>query len=308
MAKNVVDNEDIFGGMFRNYEDKTVQTELEKQTDTVQKVSRKRLHSFKEHPFRVIEDEQMVQLADSIRQYGIQEPLLLRPLKENPEEYEIISGHRRNHAAGIAGLEEVPAYIRELDDDTATVLMVDANNKREVLLPSEKAWAYRMKADALRHQGKRNDLQQNEEDLGMKAVGKKNRDSVRTVQRYIRLTYLSQELLQLVDEEKLTITIAYTISFLNCDIQNYIVSYYQEKHILPDNSQAEAMQAEQERGMLDTAAVERIMSKHLKEKKPARANVTLKESRLRQYFPEGMSSKEMEEVIIDLLEKYAKKQ
>ena len=307
MAKNV-GNEDIFGGMFRDYGDRTAHTETEKQTDTEQKIDRERLHPFKGHPFRVLEDEQMVQLADSIKQYGIQEPILVRPLKDNPEEYEIISGHRRNYAAGMAGVEQVPVHIRELDDDTATVLMVDANNKREVLLPSEKAWAYRMKADALRHQGKRNDLQQNEDDLGMKAVGKKNGDSVRTVQRYIRLTYLSKELLQYVDEERLTVKTGYTISFLNCDIQDYLVSYYQEKHILPDDSQAKAMQAEQESGMLDVAAVERIMSKRLKEKKPARANVTLKESRLRQYFPEGMSSKEMEEVIIDLLEKYAKKQ
>lgn len=312
MAKNIT-NADIFGGMFGNI----IQQEpagsaksgsISADTAAVT-VRREELHAFRGHPFRVVEDEKMLELAESIHQYGIQEPLLVRP-DPDMEGYEIISGHRRNYAAGLAGLEKVPAQIRKMDDDLATIIMVDSNNKREILLPSEKAWSYRMKAEALNHRGKRNDLLPEAEKsaYSAEAIGKNTGESARTIQRYIRLTYLIEDLLGLVDEGKLSIGNGYTISFFNSREQGYIGEYYENYQILPDNAQTTAMADVRERGELDQAAVERIMSKRLKTERRVNAGVTLKNTSLRRYFPANATKEYMEQVIFHLLEQWGKEQ
>ncbi|MGN0141519.1 MAG: ParB/RepB/Spo0J family partition protein [Roseburia sp.] len=299
MARAIT-SEDIFGGMFQGYEEKPADKEKKQSTDPVVKVRCDKLHQFKGHPFRVVDDESMAALVDSIKQYGIQEPLLVRPDQSHPGEYEIISGHRRNHAAGLAGLNEVPVYICDMDDDTATVIMVDANIKREEILPSEKAFAYRMKADAMRHQGKRNDLIEESPADGIKEVGEKNGDSVRTVQRYIRLTYLEKELLDLVDAGKLQIGVAYTISFFSCENQRTLVEYYEKYHKIPDKSQIEKLAEYAKNGLLS----EQVILGTLPQPKVKQESVTLKGNRIKKYFPEGTTSAEMERLIISLLEDY----
>lgn len=311
MSKGVT-NEDIFGGMFQNIpaymkessrvekvEEKETAGKAAAQTD-VTLIKRSMLHPFKNHPFRVVEDDaQMGELAESIREFGILEPLLLRP---NQGGYEIISGHRRNCAAGIAGLDEVPARIKELDDDEAAVHMVDSNLRREALLASEKAWAYRMKSEALRHQGRRNDLMDEKAmSVGMNSIGETNGDSVRTVQRYIRLTYLKEELLDLVDEGKLQIKNGYMLSFFSLEEQGLIADYYREYHMLPDSTQMALLAEYQKKGILDEESMVKIMQKE----KPPKMNVTLKDDRLRQYFPQDATKEYMEKVILELLEGWA---
>lgn len=323
MAKNVT-SADIFEGMFQNipaYEtrENTRKSEEKEQKDTSPVIMMKRscLHDFSSfygHPYRVVEDDKMLELAESIRDVGILEPLQVRPDKENPGKYEIIAGHRRNYAAGLAGLDEVPVYIKDIDDNAAAVIMVDSNNRREMLLPSEKAWAYRTKAEALRRQGKRTDLLPGEEQDtgggGMHSVGEKNGDGVRTVQRYIRLTYLIPELLELVDKENLPIVSGYLLSFFEKEEQGYVLAYYEKHQLLPDKSQLTAMGALREQGMLDAAAVDRIMSKREKTEKPLKkkTGVTLKNSCLRQYFPREATADYMEKIILELLEEWAKKE
>lgn len=325
MAKGVT-GADIFGGMFRNipeYEkdaginaashaEQKTPAQLRNAKDAEQKeyrvIERSRLKPFHNHPFRVTENEEMQELAESIRNYGVIEPVLVRPDPGTEGEYEIISGHRRNYAAGLAGLTEIPVHIKELNDDEAAVQMVDANNKREFLLPSEKAWAYRIKADALRRQGKRSDLISVEEIQSaeqMQEVGRKNGDCIRTVQRYIRLTCLLEELLKLVDEEKLSIGSGYSISFFSRAEQGYIAEYYRKHQLLPDKAQTAAMMELQKKGKLDAAAVERIMEKRKKKEKPVRQNITLPNRSLKKYFPENATKEYMEQVIFQLLERWA---
>lgn len=323
MAKNVT-GADIFGGMFQNIP----AYESEKKTDTPEKnvgsdkgktsdvvmVKRNCLHSFHTfygHPFRVTEDFAMEELAASIRDYGIMEPILVRLEKGKKGEYEIISGHRRNHAAGLAGLTEVPVHIEDLSDREAAEIMVDSNNKREFVRASEKAWAYRTKAEAARQQGKRTDLQTDTEaDLedelqgGMKSVGDKNGDSVRTVRRYIRLTYLLNELLDLVDEEKMSLGTGYIISFFNSSEQKCILDYYHSYHFLPDVSQAKKLMECHKAESLDAAAVERILTK-MEAQKPIKKSITIKQERLRKYFPQEATPEYMENIIVELLEKWA---
>lgn len=308
MAKNVT-SADIFGGMFQNVP-QCGEREKERQSGQTM-IRRDCLHEFSSfygHPFRVVEDEKMTELAESIRERGIVEPLIVRPDKEHPGQYEIISGHRRNHAAGLAGLTEVPARIEELDDDAAAEIMVDSNNRREVLLPSEKAWAYRTKAEARRHQGKRTDLSGEDaaaDQGGMKGIGVKNGDSVSTVKRYIRLTYLIPDFLKLVDEEKLSVGGGYLISFFDQPIQQYLNEYCQEHKMLPDKAQIAAMAEVNAVQELNEEAVIRIMSKRERAEKPEKRNFTISDSQIRRYFPEDATKDYIEQVIMDLLEKWS---
>lgn len=305
MAKNISAS-DIFGGMFGNVmrqaPEVSAASENECKDHPALAVRREELHAFRGHPFRVVEDEKMLDLAESIRTYGICEPLLIRP---DPVEggFEIVSGHRRNYAAGLAGLEEVPVRIREMDDDLATILMVDSNNKREVLLPSEKAWSYRMKAEALRHQGKRNDLVPETEKPGYSAemIGKDFRESARTIQRYIRLTYLIQELLTLVDEGKLSFGIGYQFSFFTESEQNLVWIYCRDHHVIPDAAQAQKLTGYQKEGILTVQTLENVFM----EKTAVNRSITLKEDRIKAYFPKDATKEYMEEVIVNLLQKWA---
>ena len=322
MAKNVT-GADIFGGMFQHIPSYEEQNEADdsytgnddRDVSSVTEVSvgkrqvkRSCLHPFHNHPFRVTEDAQMLELAESIRAYGVKEALLVRPDKENAGEFEIISGHRRNYAAGLAGLEEVPVYIEELDDDTAAILMVDSNNKREELLPSEKAWAYRIKADALRHQGKRTDLLQDEETdtaCGLNAVAKESGGSVSTVKRYIRLTYLCSGLLTLVDEAKLSIGIGYMLSFFSCGEQDALAVYCRENKVLPNAAQVEAMEKYHENGTLDAQTIKAVMRQSVV-RKIQKTSITFKSENLKKYFPQDATQKYMEQIIMELLERWAK--
>lgn len=310
MAKNVT-NADIFDGMFRNMPSMDVDAARSHAKDSGAKenvtVQRSCLHSFKhplkDHPFRVVEDEQMQELAESIRMYGVKEPILVRPDKEKKGEYEIISGHRRTYAAGLAGLIEVPVKVEDLSDDDAAILMVDSNNKRETLLASEKAWAYRIKAEALRHQGKRNDLQE-EASGGMNELGQKNGDSLRTVQRYIRLTYLLPELLDLVDIAKMSVGTGYQISFFIGPVQECIAAYYEKRHVLPDNAQMESLVQLHRSGELDAVTAEYVLAAE-KPIKQRTVNITLKNDRLKQYFPADATKEYMESIIVELLEQWS---
>ena len=300
MAKNVT-SADIFGGMFQNLPDYATKREEisenkekkdsyareEKKSDVVM-IRREQLITFHDHPYRVNEDQK--------------------------DEYEIISGHRRNHAAGMAGLKEVPVHIEELDDDTAAILMVDSNNKRETLLPSEKAWAYRIKAEAMRHQGKRNDLM-TEADMelekdtgGMKKVGEKNGDSERTVRRYIRLTYLLKDLLNLVDEGKLSGGLGYTLSFFDCEEQQGIWEYYQESHRLPNSKQLEEMMQCHKNGSLDRLEINKIMNMKPKKEKMVKKEITIKKEKIKSFFPKDATDEYVENVIMELLAGWAEKQ
>ena len=315
MAKNVT-SADIFGGMFQNlpdYATKDSYAREEKKSDVVM-IRREQLITFHDHPYRVNEDQAMEDLAESVKTYGIREPLLVRPVSNQKDEYEIISGHRRNHAAGMAGLKEVPVHIEELDDDTAAILMVDSNNKRETLLPSEKAWAYRIKAEAMRHQGKRNDLM-TEADMelekdtgGMKKVGEKNGDSERTVRRYIRLTYLLKDLLNLVDEGKLSGGLGYTLSFFDCEEQQGIWEYYQESHRLPNSKQLEEMMQCHKNGSLDRLEINKIMNMKPKKEKMVKKEITIKKEKIKSFFPKDATDEYVENVIMELLAGWAEKQ
>ena len=326
MAKNVT-SADIFGGMFQNLPDYATKREEisenkekkdsyareEKKSDVVM-IRREQLITFHDHPYRVNEDQAMEDLAESVKTYGIREPLLVRPVSNQKDEYEIISGHRRNHAAGMAGLKEVPVHIEELDDDTAAILMVDSNNKRETLLPSEKAWAYRIKAEAMRHQGKRNDLMTEadmelEKDTGcMKKVGEKNGDSERTVRRYIRLTYLLKDLLNLVDEGKLSGGLGYTLSFFDCEEQQGIWEYYQESHRLPNSKQLEEMMQCHKNGSLDRLEINKIMNMKPKKEKMVKKEITIKKEKIKSFFPKDATDEYVENVIMELLAGWAEKQ
>lgn len=326
MAKNVT-SADIFGGMFQNLPDYATKREEisenkekkdsyareEKKSDVVM-IRREQLITFHDHPYRVNEDQAMEDLAESVKTYGIREPLLVRPVSNQKDEYEIISGHRRNHAAGMAGLKEVPVHIEELDDDTAAILMVDSNNKRETLLPSEKAWAYRIKAEAMRHQGKRNDLMieadmELEKDTGgMKKVGEKNGDSERTVRRYIRLTYLRKDLLNLVDESKLSVGAGYIISFFNREEQQCVWEYYQKNNRLPDTGQLEKMMQLHKSGTWNQEEIDNIMNRQPKKENVAKKGITIKKEKIKSFFPEDATDEYVESVIMELLESWAEKQ
>lgn len=331
MAKNVT-SADIFGGMFQNLpgyqidtgtkgippqesaadglaEEKNQKGGAESSVFKICYVKRSKLHEFHHHPYRVTEDDSMQELAESIRAHGIQEPLLLRCYKDIGGDYEIIAGHRRNYAAGLAGLDEVPAYILDLDDDTAAELMVDSNNKREVLLPSEKAWAYRIKAEAQRRQGKRTDLL-DESGLeeaakgGMEEVGSQNGDSKSTVKRYIRLTYLHKELLDLVDQEKLNVGNGYTLSFFNGMEQVYVLDYYRDSGKLPNTLQIQMMMKYHKEGTLDADMVGKIMRQE-KQGKAQKAKFTLKGEKIRSYFPQSATPEYMEQIIMELLARWS---
>lgn len=263
------------------------------------------LYDFENHPFRVIEDEKMHELAESIKEYGVQEPLLVRPRKNGLPGYEIISGHRREHAAILAGLTEVPVTIKDMDDDLATIIMVDSNNKREELLISEKAKAYRMKAEALNHQGKRNDLVSEEDKTAHSAdtIGASNGESARTIQRYVRMSYLVQELLDLADSGKLSMATGIELSYLSETEQDLIVRYYNKNKKLPSTDQAKALRAYSADGEL----TEDIVEENLTVVKTPKVKVTLNSNKLYKYFPKNTSQEEMEDIILRLLQEYADK-
>lgn len=269
-----------------------------------------RIRAFKDHPFKVLDDEKMADLVESVKTYGVLTPVLLRSDGENG--YEMISGHRRMHAAVIAGLETIPAIVRELSDDDAVIAMVDANIQREELLPSEKAFAYRMKLDAMKHQGYRTDITSGQN--GQKSKGVVSRDilaeqvgeSTRNVQRYIRLTELIPELLDMVDTKKLNFTIAVDISYIDKEMQKWIYEYIRDTGFIKPK-QITALRKQLEQGSVNQGFMISIFNSCIAVKAPER-KVVLSGKKLTKYFPEDYSETDMEKVIEALLEQWKREQ
>lgn len=269
-----------------------------------------RIHAFKDHPFKVLDDEKMADLVESVKTYGVLTPVLLRSDGENG--YEMISGHRRMHAAVIAGLATIPAIVRELSDDDAVIAMVDANIQREELLPSEKAFAYRMKLDAMKHQGYRTDITSGQN--GQKSKGVVSRDilaeqvgeSTRNVQRYIRLTELIPELLDMVDVKKLNFTIAVDISYIDKEMQKWIYEYIRDTGFIKPK-QITALRKQLEEGPVNQGFMISIFNSCIAVKAPER-KVVLSGKKLTKYFPENYSETDMETVIEALLEQWKREQ
>ena len=269
-----------------------------------------KIHSFKDHPFKVLDDEKMQDLVESIRTNGVLSPVLVRPDDKNG--YEMISGHRRLHASQILGLEMIPAIIREMTDDEAIVQMVDSNIQREELLPSEKAFAYKMKLDAMKRQGVRNDLTSGQND--QKLTGTISRDilaeqvgeSSKQIQRYIRLTELIPELLEMVDSKKLKFIVAVDISYIDKQVQKWLYEYIRDNGFIKPNQIAELKKYMGQGNMTQPLMIS-ILNSSIPVKAPAK-KITLNEKKLTKYFPKHYSAAEMEQVIVSLLEKWKEEQ
>ena len=263
------------------------------------------IHPFKDHPFKVVDDDRMQDLVDSIKQNGVLSPVLLRETERG--QYEMISGHRRMHAAQLAGLETIPAIIREMSDDEATIIMVDSNIQREELLPSEKAFAYKMKLEAMKHQGIKgeptschNGTKYRSDNALAVQVG----SSPRTVQRFIRLTELIPELLEMVDNKRLTFVAGVEISYVDRTVQKWLCEYIHDNGVIKPE-QIAALRSRLETGSINQSQMISILNESLKGRLPA-VKVNLTEKKLRKYFPASYSSEDMEGVIIALLEEWKK--
>lgn len=264
--------------------------------ETVTSVPLSQLHTFKGHPFRVLDDEKMQETVDSVKKYGVLIPGIVRPFPEGG--YEVVAGHRRWRACELAGLEEMPVLIRNLNDDEATIIMVDTNIQREDILPSEKAKAYRMKYEAMKHQGSKGDKHTAD------AIGEATGDSGRTVQRYIRLSKLVQELLDYVDENKIPMVVGEKLSYLKKDEQEWIVDAVGNSGIFPSKVQAEQFRELSETGELTEGKVYAVLVSKEKED----VKVTISAKRIRNYFPESYSKEQIENVIYTLLEDWRQKE
>lgn len=267
-----------------------------------------KIKSFAGHPFKVIDDEKMQNLIESISESGVLTPVLIRP--DQNDGYEMISGHRRMHAAQKAGLITIPAIVREMTDDEAVIAMVDANIQREELLPSEKAFAYKMKMEAMRHQGERTDLTLGQNVPKFKrtteAIAQGTGESYKQVQRYIRLTELIPDLLELVDKKRLNFTIAVDISYIPPDVQKWIYEYICDNGFIKPN-QIAALRNYLGQGPVTQSLMISILNSHIPVKAPAR-KVTLNEKKLTKYFSKNYTSEDMEKVIESLLEKWKQEQ
>ena len=262
------------------------------------------LYPFRRHPYKVCDDDAMRDMAESVKQYGVLSPAIARPLPDGG--YELVSGHRRKRACELAGLETMPVIVRELDDDAAAILVVDSNLQREGLLPSERAFAYKLKLEALRHQGERTDLTSRQVVGKLEAadiIGEGTGESGRQVQRYIRLTELISPLLDMVDEHKIAFNPAYELSFLKQDEQRLLLDAMDSEQATPSLSQAQRLKQFSQRGELTAEVMRAIMSEEKKEAE----HITIKGDTLRKYFPASYTPKRMEETIIKLLEQWQKR-
>ena len=279
-----------------------------KKSERVQEIPLSELHPFKNHPFRVVDDEAMQRTVESVAQFGVLAPALARPRTEGG--YELVAGHRRMRASELAGLETMPVIVRQMDDDTATIAMVDSNLQRETLLPSERAFAYRMKMEAMKHQGERTDLTSGQ--LGRKSDGKESREliaeqtgeSARQVQRFINLTNLIPELLDMVDRKEIAFNPAVELSFLKKEEQKGFLEAMDYGQSTPSLSQAQRIKKLSQAGMCTQEAMNTIMNE---EKKSELDTITLKNDVLRKYFPRSYTPKQMQDTIIRLLEQWQKK-
>ena len=284
----------------------TEESRQEQQREQVQQIPIGELFPFKNHPFKVLDDESMQRTVESVEQYGVLSPLIARPRPEGG--YEIISGHRRQHAAQLAGLETLPVIVRQMDDDAAVLLMVDSNLQRESILPSERAFAYKMKLDALKRQGARSDLTSPQ--LAAKfrsddAVAKDQGISGDTVRRYIRLTNLVPELLDMVDEKKIAFNPAVELSYLDEKQQRDFLEAMNDTQNAPSLSQAQRLKKLVQEGHFSYDVAFAVMGE---EKKDELDKVVIKNDTLRKYFPRNYTPKQMEDTIIMLLERWQRKQ
>jgi len=290
-----------------SYDDifETDESRAESQLERVQSIRLSELVPFKEHPFKVVDDEAMLRTTESIAQYGVLTPLIARPLEDGS--YEIISGHRRAHAAELAGLTEVPVLVRQMDDDAATVLMVDSNLQRENILPSERAYAYKMKLEAMKHQGERTDLTSVQ--LGPKLdaasrIGDDAGESRSQIKRYIRLTYLTPEVLDMVDQKQISFNPAVELSYLKAEEQEMFIQAMDEVQAAPSLSQAQRLKKLSQEGCFTLDAAREIMNEV---KKGDLERVTFRNEQLRKYFPRSYTTQQMQNTILKLLDQWQKK-
>lgn len=283
----------------------TEESRQEEQREQVRQIPIGELFPFKNHPFKVLDDDSMSDTVESVKQYGVLSPLIARPRPKGG--YEIISGHRRQHAAELAGLETLPVIVRQMDDDAAIILMVDSNLQREHILPSERAFAYKMKLDAMKNQGTRSDLTSTQVVSKLRSnekLGAENNQSRETVRRFIRLTNLIPELLDMVDNKTVSFNPAVELSYLSPEQQQEVIRAMDDTQSFPSVSQAKRIKKLAQDGTFTTETVVAIMGE---EKKSELDTVTIKNDTLRKYFPRSYTPKQMEDTIIKLLEQWQKK-
>ena len=283
----------------------TEESRQEEQREQVWQIPIGELFPFKNHPFKVLDDDSMSDTVESVKQYGVLSPLIARPRPKGG--YEIISGHRRQHAAELAGLETLPVIVRQMDDDAAIILMVDSNLQREHILPSERAFAYKMKLDAMKNQGTRSDLTSTQVVSKLRSnekLGAENNQSRETVRRFIRLTNLIPELLDMVDNKTVSFNPAVELSYLSPEQQQEVIRAMDDTQNFPSVSQAKRIKKLAQDGTFTTETVVAIMGE---EKKSELDTVTIKNDTLRKYFPRNYTPKQMEDTIIKLLEQWQKK-
>jgi len=283
----------------------TEESRVDAQRERITEIPLSQLHPFKNHPFKVLDDERMQDTAQSIREYGVLVPAIVRHREEGG--YEIVAGHRRKRGCEIAGLDTMPVIIRELDDDAATLVMVDSNIQRETLLPSERAFAYKMKLDAIKRQGERRDLTSSQVGMKLQAldiVGKQAGDSRNQVHRFIRLTSLIPELLDMVDNKKIAFNPAVELSYLKQEEQTQLLDAMDSEQATPSLSQAQRLKRFSQEGRLSIDVMRAIMSE---EKKSDLDNITIPMDSIRKFFPKSYTPKQIQDTIMKLVESWFKK-
>jgi ParB family chromosome partitioning protein len=283
-------------------------TEASRQQEQIQRLALSELHPFKDHPFRVLDDDRMMETVESVKEYGVLVPIIARPMADGG--YEIVSGHRRKRACELAGMNEIPAIVRDLDDDEAVIIMVDSNLQRENILPSERAKAYQMKLEAIKHQGERRDLTSDQVGqklrVAVERVAENAGESKSQVQRFIRLNNLEPPLIDKVDAGKLAFTPAVELSYLKPEEQQWLDTALENTQQTPSLSQAQRMKRESKQGTLSEQGIMEIMTEN-KQTIPAKGSVVLPQEKLTKYFPRSYTTEQMEKVIFKLLDYWVRK-
>ena len=284
----------------------TEEARVDEAREKVQMIPLSEIHPFEGHPFRVVDDEEMQKTVDSVKEYGVLTPAIVRPDPDGG--YEMISGHRRMRASELAGLRELPAIVREMDDDEAIIFMVDSNLQRETILPSEKAWAYRMKMEAIKHQGARKDLTSCQVGTKLRSdqmLAEGTNESARTIQRYIRLTDLRPEILDMVDNKQIAFNPAVELSYLKPEEQKDFLEAMDAAQAAPSLSQAQRIKKLSQARICTLEAMCDVMNE---EKKDDMSRVVISHDTLRKYFPKSYTPKQMEDVILKLLTQWKNRQ
>lgn len=282
-------------------------TEASRQQEQIQRLALSELHPFKDHPFRVLDDDRMMETVESVKEYGVLVPIIARPMADGG--YEIVSGHRRKRACELAGMNEIPAIVRDLDDDEAVIIMVDSNLQRENILPSERAKAYQMKLEAIKRQGERRDLTSRQLVGKLEAadlIGQDTGESGRQIQRILRLNNLEPPLIDKVDAGKLAFTPAVELSYLKPEEQQWLDTALENTQQTPSLSQAQRMKRESKQGTLSEQGIMEIMTEN-KQTIPVKGSVVLPQEKLTKYFPRSYTTEQMEKVIFKLLDYWMRK-